>query len=241
MVIEDDPVLGKALAYYPSNRARLLIIDAVILGILWFIITIALLNVEAGLAAVITMAIIGLATVILGWYTAHLWNREVILYERGFSYREGSHTAYLLYAEMQTLRLRAERLSYFGGLVRRTVHQYVVTTGVDETIQLTNLYKRIEELGTRLEELARPFLRARLESALANHERVVFSETLQMDDQGLYESGRSLAWVDFGGYQIEDGHLRLLASTEVWFSLPLADVYNITLLLGYLRQRSEPS
>lgn len=237
MVIEDDPVLGKAIANYPSNRARLLVIDAAILGVVWFVVTVALLNVEAGLAAVITIVVIGFATAVAGWYTAHLWNREVILYERGFSYREGSHVAYLLYAEVQTLRLHAERLSYFGGLLRRTVHQYVVTTSSDEVIRLTNLYKRIDELGTRLEELARPFLRVRLEETLASGRGLAFSKTLEMDQAGLHEGGRDLPWADFGGYRIENGRLLLLQGDEVWLSVPLGDVYNITLLLGYLRQR----
>ena len=36
----------------------------------------------------ITIAAMGIATVVVGWYVAHLWNREVVLYERGFSYRQ---------------------------------------------------------------------------------------------------------------------------------------------------------
>jgi VIT1/CCC1 family predicted Fe2+/Mn2+ transporter len=82
MVLEDDPALGAALANYPSDRARLLVIGGAILAVVWLVVTVALLNVEEGQAAAITILVMGAATVIVGWYVAHLWNREVVLYAR---------------------------------------------------------------------------------------------------------------------------------------------------------------
>jgi hypothetical protein len=240
-MLEDDPVLGPALANYPSNRARLLLIGAAVLGVIWFVITVVLLPVEAGVAATITISVLGLVTLVIGWYISHLWNREVVLYKQGFSYREGSFIAYIRYDDVASLRQRAERVSYFGGLVRRTIYRSILKTAQDETIILNNVYKRMDELGVRLEQQIYAVLRPVIVRALAKGESVPFADTLTLNAQGLHDSDRHLAWPDFGGYKIQSGRLLLFTqSGETWFSAPLAEVDNITVLLDLLKQR-EPA
>ena len=87
--IADDPVLGKVIANYPSDRVRLLMIGGGVYAAGTLLINLVFLPVDASVAlpAVVTLlAVLGLG---VSWYLLHHWNREVVLFERGFSYREG--------------------------------------------------------------------------------------------------------------------------------------------------------
>jgi hypothetical protein len=174
---------------------------------------------------------------VLGWYVLHIWNREIILYERGFSYREGSNTVFFLYGEIASIRLRAERMVYFG-VLRRNLYRFTVTTRQDERFTITNLYRRAAELGSRLTEQINRVLQPEIARRLAKGEAVAFGDTLTLSANGLHEDGRDLSWAQFGGYQIGGRKLALLdARGEVWYALPLSQVDNITLLLELLRER----
>jgi hypothetical protein len=235
--IEADPILGEAIANFPSDRGRTLLIAGVIGGsaAVFLNFTFAAIPEWWGPAlTIILMAGIGLA---LGWYVLHLWNREIILYERGFSYREGSKVVHFLYQELRGVRLRAERLSYFGGRIHRNVYRFTVTTTQNETFVITNVYRRAAELGTKLTEHLNRILQPTLAAKLERGETIPFGDTLKVSTAGLQAGESHLAWADYGKYRIGGRQLVLLNKAgEVWFSAPLFEVENITLLLEVLRQ-----
>jgi hypothetical protein len=236
-MLDDDPVLGKVIANYPSDRARLLLPVGVIMGLIAVILNFTLAETNP-LLTVIIMA--GLSLV-AGWYVLHFWNREIILYEHGFSFREGSRTVLFLYHEIASIRQRAERLAYFGGLIRRAAYRFTLTTFRGESMTITNLYKRVDRLGAQLEQKIYPVLGASLRARLMQGEKVPFSATLRVSSIGLHEQGRDLNWAQFTGYQIGGGHLTLYSQpgeTE-WLRLPLPQVDNIPLLLEFLKRQGE--
>lgn len=235
-VIEDDPILGRVIAVYPSDRARLIIPAALVVGGVGVLLNFTLAQVPEWWGPLLTALISGVLALAFGWRALHLWNREIILYQNGFSYREGSRTVYFLYAEIRSIRQRAERLAYFGGLLRRTVYRYTMTAMQGEKIVLTNLYRHVDELGARIERSVNAELGPFIDERLSKGERVSFSDTLAVSADGLHEGGRDLPWAAFGGYQAKGGRLNLLqAGGEVWYSAPLAEVDNIGLLLPLLR------
>ena len=83
-IIKDDPILGQFIATYPVNRLRLLILGGLVLGVVWFVTTVTLWNVDQDIASIATVTIIFVVSLVVGWGIMHLWNREVVLYERGF-------------------------------------------------------------------------------------------------------------------------------------------------------------
>lgn len=235
-MLDDDPVLGKVIAIYPSDRARLLIPTGVVVTILAIILNFTLAE-SSPLLTVILMTVI---TLIAGWYVLHFWNREIILYEKGFSFREGARTVLFLYNEIISIRQRAERLAYFGGLIRRAVYRFTLTTIRGETMTLSNLYKRVDRLGAQLEQKIYPLLGVTLRARLMQGEKVPFTDTLRLSSVGLHEQGRDLAWDQFAGYQIGGGHLTLYAQpnkTE-WLRLSLPDVDNLPLLIDLLKRQA---
>lgn len=237
-MVEDDPILGAVLGNYPSDRFRLLLIAGTIGGAAAVILNFTLAAVETWWGPVLTVLLMAIIALILAWYVLHLWNREVILYARGFSYREGARVAFFLYHEIRSIRQRAEQLSYLGGLIRRTVYRVILKTNQDETIILTNLYHRISELSVRLEQAIHMAMVPILTRRLLEGEVINFSETLQMSSKGLHEGGRDLPWDAFSGYKVQRGHLILLRQPgEEWFSIKLSQVDNLLLLVDFLRQR----
>lgn len=240
MILDDDPILGAAIANYPSNRARLLLVGGAILGAVWLVVTLLLLPIDATVAATITITVLAITTLGVGWWMSHLWNREVVLYQHGFSYREGSFTAYLRYEDVRTIRQRMERVAYFGGIIRRTIYRCTIQTVQDEIITLTNVYRKMDDLSIRLEQRIQqaqfPLMVRRLEQG----EHVPFTDALTVSSQGLHSEGRELSWADFGGHRIQNKQLLLLTqSGDTWLALSPNDVDNIALLLALLGQKAK--
>ncbi|MBL8165708.1 MAG: hypothetical protein JNJ61_27235 [Anaerolineae bacterium] len=237
-MVEADPVLGAFVAAYPSNRARLLIPALIVGGAVAVVLNFTTGAVEAWWGPVVTVALMALVALGLGWRVLHFWNREIMLFEQGFSYREGARTVFFHYLEIISIRQRAERLAYFGGLIRRTSYHYTVSTIKDEQITLNNLYKDVDQLMERVEAKVTPLLDARITAQIKAGESVAFSKSLRISRDGLHEGGRALPWADFAGYKASAGHLLLLArpGDAEWFRIPLAEIDNLAVLIGLLRR-----
>jgi len=236
-LIDPDPILGQPLAHFPSNRLRPLIVAGVIGWPIALVLGLTTAQVTDWWGPVVTVVIMAIVVLALAWYILHGWNREIILYERGFSYREGSNTVFFRYHEIASIRLRAERLAYFGGLLHRSIYRFTVTTTEEERFTITNLYLRAAELGTKLTDQINHVLQPQIAQKIANGEAVAFGDTLTLKADGLQEAGRDLVWTDFGGYRVGGHQLALLdKSGAVWYALPLPEVDNVLLLVDLLRE-----
>ncbi len=235
-MLEDDPVLGKFIASYPASRSRLLLQGAAAYAAAALVIQVAFASLDDETASRIVISALAVLAIAIGWYVSHLWNREVVFYERGFSYREGSHTAFIKYVDVVSLRQRAEKMRYFG-VVRYTIYRFTVRTVMDEIVVFNNIYHRVGELGARLEAAVQLARRPEIDRALEAGERAAFGDTLFLSAEGLHEGGRDLPWSKFAGYKIQNRRLILSAhGDETWYSVPLTEVDNITLLLDLLKR-----
>jgi hypothetical protein len=137
-MIEADPVFGKVIANYPSDRIRLIAPAVVISGVVSVILNVTLAEVEGWWGPALTVIIMASVVLGLGWRVLHFWNHEVVLYEEGFSYREGARPVFFLYHEIMSVRQQGQRLAYFGGLIRRNTYQFTLTTLRGEVMKLDN-------------------------------------------------------------------------------------------------------
>lgn len=235
-LFEDDPALGRFLGQYPANRLRLLMIGGGILLAVWFVVTVALWNVDDGLAATLTVLIITPVALAVGWYVLHLWNREVMVYQKGFTYRRGSQIAYIRYTDVASTRQSGGIIRYFGGLIKRNTFEFVVITIHDEIVPFNNLYKNLDELTLKIEAEIYRVLLPQLNAKLANGEQIRFYDDLSLSTSGIIQNNRELKWHDFAGQTIDTGHLYLKhIDGTIWHSRPLAHIENIRLFLALLR------
>ncbi|NWG16060.1 MAG: hypothetical protein HXY41_05435 [Chloroflexi bacterium] len=240
-MLEADPVLGAVIATYPVDRTRLLLPAVALVVLVGTALNFTLAE-APGWGPPVTAGLTALVALAAGWAVLHLWNREIILYQNGFSYREGSRVVFFHYAEIRSIRQRAEVYAYFGGLLRRTVHRLTLTTIQEQRIVVGGLYRRVGDMGMRLENHILREIAPAVRDRLAKGQRVPFSDTLHLSADGLHEGGRDLPWADFGDYRTSGGRLALLtAGGEVWFSLPLEAVDNVMLLIGLLREKKAPA
>lgn len=236
-MFESDPLLGAYLANYPSDRMRLLIPAGLVTGVIAVALNFTTGAVDEWWGPPLTIILMAAIVLGIGWRVLHFWNREVVLYEHGFSFREGGRNVFFLYHEVASIRQQAERLAYFGGLIRRTRYHYTLITIRGEKIVLTNLYRHVDRLMERLEAKVNALNEPQIIDRINAGEKIPFSDNLRISSTGLHEKGRDLAWSDFGGYKAANGQLALLQKDgTVWLSLPLPDVDNLALLIGILKR-----
>ncbi len=245
--IDPDPVLGTPIHNFPSRRLRALLVGWSFLIGLSLLLNLAFWNFDGVWVGVVVITLMGLLALVVGWWVLHQWNREVILYENGFSYREGSTNVPFQYSEVRAIRIRAEQLAYFGGLLRRVIYRITLTTHAGEAIVLDNTYSGIERLSDKLTEQINRTVRPALQQQYEQGEWVAFTDYLAVSRMGIRVSKEVLAdtdedavlpWHEYASYRVEQRKLRLLTrGGQVWFEAPLSEIDNITLLVAVLRQR----
>lgn len=185
---------------------------------------------------------IGFTLLALGlfWSVLHLWNREVVLYERGFTYREGSNIGAFFYGNIVKLQPKAERMAYFG-VIRRTIYRYTLVTDQDETLQINNLYSDPDQLTHQLDKFITQARRRVIKPQIERGETVDMGETIRWNQQQLMVDGRSLAWGDFAGYAIRNKQIEIqtTGSDPIWATITLDHLDNPLLFISLLKDRRD--
>lgn len=239
LITEAHPTFGKYLSHHPSNRIRLVIQSLILYAIPVLILQALFWNVEDGVAQrflPLLFAAVGLGAF---WYAAHFWNREVVLYEEGFSYRQGSQMGQFRYAEIARLQPAVSQFALLSRFQGENFNYQLVTID-DEILRISNLYSDIGKLITRLESyIARDRLVV-LQQALNSGQIVDVGGGLQVSSRGLEYAGRELFWHEIGTRNIKGGILilRQKDNTE-WANVPISDLNNPVLLLALLKQNAK--
>ncbi|MEO1643902.1 MAG: DUF6585 family protein [Chloroflexota bacterium] len=237
-IYDPDPVLGKYVSHHPSNRLLLLIRAGIFYAIAVVVLQLIFFTVPDEAAAIfLPIAFAGIAGIAL-WYTLHHWNREVVLYERGFTFRQGSDTAYILYANVVKLMQNIEVIG--GGSFKRRFFDYKLITDVDEVLPITNVYSNPDKL-TRL--LERAITRDRLQimqEQLSRGEEVALAENFKLTPDGILLPDKELFWRELADARVKQGHI-IIASTsdEAWHSAPTDSFDNPMLALAALKSMSK--
>lgn len=244
--IAPDPLLGSPIANHPSDRLRLLVIAGLIGGVAAVVLNFTTAEVE-GWGPPLTFLLMAALGLGLGWYVLHGWNREIILYERGFSYREGGAFVYFTYDEVRGVTAQIGQQSYLGGRIRRIRHRFTLTTHSGDQFTITDLYRRAGALGAELSARVEATIRATLPDCLARGERILFGERLAVTATGLVsladrvtgEPERALPWGEYGSYRVAQRQLDLLDTQgESWLKVPLNRIENVALLVRLLREQA---
>ena len=234
----EDDLLGRYISHHPINRLRLVVQAGLVYFVATTLLQLLFIDWDDRTASILLVFFFSAIALGLGWYVMHLWNREVVIYERGFNFREGSSIADFQYNEVASFRQKAERLRYFGGLFRRDVYTFTIRTYRNEVIKLTNLYTDIEKLGNNLEVGINSVLDQKIRQALTRGEAVSFGASFDISTEGIRADEQNLPWADFGGFGTKQGQLTLSTKTgDLWYQIPLEEVDNLSLLVKILREK----
>lgn len=237
-VMEADPVLGAYVAHHPSNRLLLIGIGAVIYGVVVLLLQILFSGLDRTTAAVVLISAYSITAFVIAWGVLHLWNREVVLYERGFSYREGSRLRPFLYASIVSFQQRAVRINLFQRWPV-VVYRCELHTNEDEILIINNIYTQVELLVRRLEAA---ITRARLPvvTALLQRGETVPFGPVKLSAQALHVGEQSLPWASWSGYRFANNQLLLLdRAGATWAALPVVEIDQILLLVALLKATAE--
>ena len=237
-IYEADPVLGKYLSHHPSNRLRLMIIGGIAYAVPVGILQLIFWNIDNNFASIFLPISFAAIAGAVFWWVLHHWNREVVLYERGFSFRQGSATAYILYANVIKLIQHIERTGFLG--LSRTVYNYQLITDIDETLTINNVYSNPAKLTRALEAYITRDRLPVLRQKIADGNPVEFSDNLRIAPEGIMLNEKELFWHGFKAQRVKEGQLILQSNDDdMWGIIPVDEINNPVLLIALLKDRGQ--
>lgn len=229
------PAYGRYRSHHPSRRIVLLIRSGVAYTLAVVVLQLLTWNVSDAIAAIILpFAYAAIAAAAL-WYVVHYWNREVILYERGFTYREGSRTGQFYYKDITTVRQNIEDFS-IGALYLRTIYTYQMISRHDEQLTINNIYSDTQTLVNRLDSVIARERLPELRDNLAENKPIWFGDIFQLSRDGIRYEGKQLAWDDVVNVRVRGGSLIIDAvNNDAWAAERVPDIDNVVILIGLIK------
>lgn len=236
---EADPTLGDYISHHPSQRIMLLIRGGGVYSVAVGLLQIIFWSVDDQTAAIFLPILYAAISGGALWYVLHLWNREVVLYERGFSYQQGSNTAYVLYANIVRVRQHIEKVS-LAGFFERTVYDYTLTTVLDEILKISNLYSETEKLTRALDAFIARDRMPIIQQQIASGQESPFTEQLRLTREAILYEERELFWHEYEGYRVRAGIMILQGKDNPeWAKIPVIEINNPVLLITLLKERRQ--
>jgi hypothetical protein len=160
----------------------------------------------------------------------------VILYERGFTYQQGSDTAYVFYANVLGFQQKIEKVS-LAGFFERTVYDYKLVTNLDETLRITNLYSDTAKLTRALDAFITRDRLPLIKQEMADGKEAAFSDTLRLTREGILFGERELFWHELKGYRVQGGILIIQTQdNSEWAKIPVLEINNPVLLIMLFKE-----
>jgi hypothetical protein len=237
-ITDAHPTLGKYLSHHPSNRIRLIIQAAIFYAIPVAILQALFWNVDNNFVTLFLPMVFAAVGLVAFWYAAHFWNREVIVYENGFTYQQGSQVGQFRYADIVMLKPDVQRINVLR-FIQRTDFNYTLITVDDEVLRITNLYSDINKLVARLEASITRDRLPIMQQAIQAGQTVDVGGGLRLSKMGLEYEGRELFWHELGTRNVREGNLILRKQdNSEWAAIPIAELNNPVLLLAVLKQNA---
>lgn len=235
--IEDDPVLGRYRVHFTMARLRLLLQAGAIYIVSVLIVNIATASLTGTLVNIVVPLLYALIAMPLIWSIAHVWNREVILFERGFTYRQGSVVAAFPYENIVSIRVVSEQVRYFGFLPIQRVRCHMTADQGDE-MTITEQYADARKLADALERAITAARKPIVLEMLQRGDLVPFGDMLALDRTRIVDvpTGDALPWTDVIGAAPSGADIRIEAQDGLWRSVPASHIANLLLFITLVRQ-----
>ena len=233
-IFAPHPKFGKYLSHHPSRRIAMVIIGGAVYGVAGGIVQLLFWNVPDDVAAIFLPMVFAVIAGAILWYILHLWNREIVLYETGFTYREGSRVASIAYEAIVRVRQNIEGIAGLG-----TLYDYRMLTRDEEIIRVNNLYSDTVQLINRLDALISRQQSQQVRQQLDDGQAVWFGDQLKASREGLEHAGQAIFWHEISGYRVQDGTLIIQTQADpAWAQVAVTEIDNVVVFIALLKQRS---
>lgn len=143
------------------------------------------------------------------------WKLAAALYDKGFALQnqQGVHT--IPWTDVKYV-WQAITKHYRNGIYTGTTHIYTIVTNTDQKFVLNDQLKKVEELGSAIQQNVSEVLWPQYVQALQNNQRLTFGP-LALDAKGLYSGNKALTWEEIKAIKIHQGTISV-KKEKGWFS-----------------------
>lgn len=178
--------------------------------------------------------LIGLAT---GWSAYSNWNKSVMIYERGFAYRDRKGVQAWQWISVVSI-LTAITRHYYNGVYTGTTHVYTLFNNQNEKLVLNDYFKKVEDIAKIIEQGIYPILYERATQSYNSGQMLTFGP-VAINKGGIVIGKKTYPWTDVKQVSIQNGYVKVSKKDGGWFSgasASAAAIPNLRILLSIIHQ-----
>ncbi len=183
----------------------------------------------------IPLIIIGGVCVLVGWLLVENWlrtrNLSVTVTADGLTQNKNGTLTSVRWDEIVGI-WQAVTKRYYNGVYSGTTHVYTVQKADGKKLVFKDVLKNVEELGNTIQsEATKRHLPRALETY--NSGGTVTFGNLSLNRTGLTKGGKTLAWNEIQGVQIQKGYINIKQQGRWlrWANIPVSSIPNMLVFL----------
>ncbi len=172
-----------------------------------------------------------------GWGAYANWNKAVVVYERGFAYRDRKGIRIWRWEDVVSMTSAITR-HYHSGIYTGTTHIYTLHNRKNRRLVLSDSMRKVEELAKNIDEGIFPLLYARAADGY-NAGQVIAFGPVTINTAGISIGRKTYPWPDVKEVSIRKGILKVSRKDGSWFSgasALAATIPNLRVLLAIIHQ-----
>jgi len=172
-----------------------------------------------------------------GWGAYVNWKKGVVVYERGFVYRDRKGLQTWRWEDILTMTSAITR-HYYNGIYTGTTHIYTLLNRQNQKLKLADSILKVENLANAIDTNIFPLLYPRAADMYNAGEALAFGP-VAISKQGIAIGKRTYPWTDVKEVSIRRGTLKVSKKEGGWFSgagAAASAIPNLRVLLAIVHQ-----
>jgi hypothetical protein len=172
-----------------------------------------------------------------GWNAFVNWNKGIVVFERGFAYRDRKGFQIWQWEEIVSLTSAITR-HYTNGIYTGTTHRYTLFNCQNVRLVLTDSFSKVEQLAQEIDENIFPILYGSAASQFNTGQALVFGPVV-ISKAGIVIGRKTYPWTDVREVSIQRGILKVSRKEGGWFRgarTAAALIPNLSVLLAIIHQ-----
>jgi hypothetical protein len=182
-------------------------------------------------------SILLMAGSLAGWNTYNLWNKGVMVFETGFTWRDRKGIQVWRWEELVSITSAITR-HYTIGIYTGTTRVYTLYLRRHQCLRLSDCFSRVEQLAQELDRNTFPLLYGSSAECYNAGQTVTFGP-LAINTEGMVIGKTAYPWTQVKEVSIHHGFLKIFGKEAGGFggaNVPVATIPNVRVLLAIIHQ-----